>query len=74
MKRGKPRAAIIQEYYLSPSFFDTWLKQSRTSGSFSEKDHRTSEENELIQLRKDDQRLLMENDILKQATLIIERR
>ena len=71
---GKPRAAIIQEYDLSPSSFDNWLKQNRTSGSFSEKDNRTPEENELIQLRKDNQRLMMENDILKQAALIIGRR
>ena len=71
---GKLRADIIQEYDLSPSSFDTWLKQSRTSGSFSEKDNRTPEEIELIQLRKDNQRLLMENDILKQAALIIGRR
>ena len=71
---GKSRADIIQEYDLSPSSFDTWLKQSRTSGSFSEKDNRTPEEIELIQLRKDNQRLLMENDILKQAALIIGRK
>ena len=71
---GKSRAAIIQEYDLSPSSFDTWLKQSRTSGSFSEKDNRTPEENELIQLRKDNQRLMMENELLKQAALIIGRR
>ena len=47
---GKSRAAIIQEYDLSPSSFDTWLKQSRTSGSFSEKDNRAPEENELNQV------------------------
>lgn len=42
-----------------------------TSG---EKDNRTPEENELIKLRKENQHLLMENDSLKQAALIIERK
>ena len=45
---GKSRATIIQEYDLSPSSFDTWLKQSRTSGSFSEKNNRTPEEKEWV--------------------------
>jgi transposase len=45
-------------------------KTSQKSGSFKEKDNRTPEENELIKLRKENQRLLMENDILKQAALI----
>lgn len=46
---------------------DRWIKQAQTSGSFSEKDNRSPEENELIALRKENQRLKMENDILKQA-------
>lgn len=47
------------------------MKQNQTSGSFKEKDNRTPEEAELIKLRKENQRLLMENDILK---LIIGRK
>jgi transposase len=50
---------------------DKWIKQSQTSGSFKEKDNRTPEEKELIQLRKENKRLQMENDILKQAALIL---
>ncbi|MDK2804780.1 MAG: hypothetical protein PWR23_1788, partial [Peptostreptococcaceae bacterium] len=34
------------------------------------KDNRSDEENELIKLKKENQRLKMENDILKQAALI----
>lgn len=64
---GKARADIIREYDLTASAFDKWVKQSQSSGSFSEKDNRTPEENELIKLRKENQRLLMENDILKQV-------
>ena len=71
---GKPRKDIIDEYDLTPSTLDKWVKQSQTSGSFKEKDNRTPEEAELIKLRKENQRLLMENDILKQAALIIGRK
>jgi transposase len=73
-ENGKPRAAIAREYELSPSALDRWIKQAQTSGSFSEKDNRTAEENELIALRKRVQRLEMENDILKQAALIMGRK
>lgn len=71
---GKPRADIIREYDLTASAFDKWVKQSQTSGSFKEKDNRTPEEAELIKLRKENQRLMMENDILKQAALIMGRK
>ncbi|WP_339041499.1 hypothetical protein [Spiroplasma endosymbiont of Apeira syringaria] len=44
------------------------------SGSFKTKDNRSVEENELIKLRKELKQLRMENDILKQAALIIGRK
>ncbi|VUZ26617.1 IS3 family transposase IS655 [Acetobacterium wieringae] len=71
---GKPRHEIIKEYELSASAFDRWVKQHQNSGSFKEKDNRSDEENELIKLRKEVQQLKMENDILKQAALIIGRK
>lgn len=73
-ENGKPRAAIVEEYELSASALDRWIKQYQQSGSFSEKDNRSAEENELIALRKENQRLKMENDILKQAALIMGRK
>ncbi len=73
-ENGKPRADIIREYELTPSAFDKWVKQSQNSGSFREKDNRTPEEKELIRLRKEIQQLRMENDILKQAALIMGRK
>ncbi len=69
---GKPRCEIIREYELSSSALSNWIIQHKNSGSFKEKDNRSDEENELIKLRKDNKRLLMENDILKQAALIIK--
>jgi len=71
---NKPRQEIIREYELTPSAFDKWLKQSQTSGSFKEKDNRSPEESELLKLKKENQQLKMENDILKQAALILGRK
>lgn len=73
-ENGKTRAAIVEEYDLTASALDRWIKQAQTTGSFKEKDNRSSEENELIALRRENQRLQMEVDILKQAALIMGRK
>ncbi|MFC7561516.1 IS3 family transposase [Paenibacillus farraposensis] len=64
-ENGKSRAALVEVYGLTASALDRWIKQAQTSGSFKEKDNRSPEENELIALRKELQRLRMENDIFK---------
>jgi transposase len=69
-ENGKSRADIVDEYELTASALERWIKQAQQTGSFSEKDNRTSEENELRALRKKMKRLEMEVDILKQAALI----
>lgn len=71
---GKSRASIVKEYDLTASALDRWISQSQRTGSFATKDNRTPEENELLELRKENQRLKMENDILKQAALIMGRK
>lgn len=71
---GKKRAEICREYELTPSALDKWVKQANSTGSFKTADNRTSDENELIKLRKENQLLKMENDILKQAALILGRK
>jgi transposase len=73
-QNGKARQEIIKEYDLTPSALDRWVKQYNTSGSFKEKDNRSSEEQELLQLQKEIKQLRMENDILKQAALIMGRK
>ncbi len=73
-KNGKRKCDIIREYDISSSMLDRWIAQSENSGSFKEKDNRTPEQQELIELRKQNQQLKMENDILKQAALILGRR
>ena len=60
---GKPASEIIREYELTASTFHKWVKQFNNTGSFKEADNRTSEEKELIALRKQNKQLLMENDI-----------
>ena len=71
---GKRRCDICREYDISTSVFDKWVKQAANSGSFHEKDNRTPEQEELIKLRRENQQLKMENDILKQAALILGRK
>ena len=71
---GKPRGEIIREYELTPSAFDRWVKRINASGSSHAKDNRTLEEQELLRLRKENQQLRMENDVLKQAALIFARK
>ncbi len=73
-ENGKSRTDIAREYDITPSTLDRWIKNYRESGSFAAKDNRTEVENELARLRKENQRLLMENDILKQAALIMGRK
>ena len=68
---GKSRAEIVREYDLTASAFDLWVKRINANGSSREKDNRTPEQTELIRLRKENQQLKMENDILKQAALIL---
>ena len=71
---GKTRAEIVKEYDLTASAFDNWVVRINASGSSKEKDNRTPEAEELIRLRKENQYLRMENDILKQAALILGRK
>lgn len=71
---GKPRAEIIRDYELTTSAFDKWVKQAQTTGSFQEKDNLPPEQVELIALRKKNKQLEIENDILKQAALILGRK
>ena len=71
---GKRKCDICREYDIATSLLDKWLKQSATSGSFHEKDNRSTEQQELIELRKRNKQLEMENDILKQAALILGRK
>ncbi len=71
---GKRKSDLIREYELTPSSLNRWIQQHQASGSFREKDNRTEQEHQIIRMQKELQQLRMENDILKQAALIIGRK
>lgn len=71
---GKPKSDIRREYDLNESVLNRWIQQQHNTGSYKEKDNRSDAENELLKLRKENQQLKMENDILKQAALILGRK
>ncbi|MEQ9764267.1 IS3 family transposase [Streptococcus sp. ZJ151] len=68
---GMKRSEIIKEYELTPSTFDKWVRQAKTTGSFKSIDNLTEEQRELIALRKHNKELKMQLDILKQAAVIM---
>ncbi|BET37905.1 hypothetical protein [Spiroplasma ixodetis] len=67
-------SCLAKEYTVTRAATYNWIKQFTNSGIFKTKDNRSVQENELIKLRKELKQLRMENDILKQATLIICRK
>ena len=71
---GKKVSYLSIEYDLSEQQIYHWIRQYNNSQSCKEADNRTEEEKELIRLRKEVQQLRMENDILKQAALIMGRK
>lgn len=73
-ENGKSKSEIVREYDLTASALDKWVKNHQNTGSFNHIDNLSEEERELRRLRKDIQQLKMENDILKQAALIMGRK
>ena len=71
---GKSVSEISKEYTLAKSTVNKWVLDYSNTGSFKAKDNRSESENELMRLKKEISRLEMENDILKQAALIMGRR
>jgi len=74
VENGKSSIEVSKEYNLARSTVNKWVKDFSTTRSFKAKDNRSEEENELIELRKELQQLKMENNILKQAVLIMGRK
>ena len=71
---GKSKADIRKEYDLYASTLDKWIQQHQDTGSFKTKDNLSDDQKKLIELRKCMKQLEMENDILKQAALIMGRK
>jgi len=68
---GKTLADINREYGVAKSTVKTWIERYNKTESFDIENNRSEEEKELIALRKRLKELEMENDILKQAALIL---
>lgn len=73
-RSGKPTKEIVSEYKITKSSLYMWEKQFVNSGKFTVIDNLSDSEKQLRELRKINKRLLMENDILKQAALIMARK
>jgi len=71
---GKSLSEVSREYNISKSTVHKWTNDYNNSKSFKAKDNLTDVEKELIELRKRNKQLEMENDILKQAALIMGRK
>jgi transposase len=71
---GKAPSEIVKEYDLTRSALMNWIQKYNKTGSFKESDNISEEEKELKKLKKEVQQLKMENDILKQAALIMGRK
>lgn len=71
---GKPKADVMREYDLSKSTVDRWVKSINATGSPHTADNRTPEQNRVIELERENRRLRMEVDVLKQAALIFARK
>ena len=70
---GKPISAIVKEYGVAKSTISKWHHEFTGSGSFKAADNKSDSEKELRSLQKENKRLKMEVDILKQAALIMGR-
>jgi transposase len=68
---GKARVELIREYELTASSLAKWIEYYNKTGSFKVADNRSEAENRLLELEKENRQLKMENDILKQAALIL---
>lgn len=71
---GKPAAEIMDEYDLGSSTFHRWVRRVHDTGSTREADNRTPEQARLVELERENKRLRMEVDVLKQAALIFARK
>ena len=59
---GKSKSEIKNKHDLYPSTINNWIKQHQATGSFKSKDNLSDSEKELLELRKRNKQLEMEND------------
>lgn len=62
---------LSEEYGISISTMRQWVVRYNNTQSFNAEDNRSDEEKRVIELEKRVKQLEMENDILKQAALLL---
>ena len=71
---GKPKWETMEENGLGKSAVERWIRSIHATGSHRATDNRTPEENKILELGRENRRLRMEVDALKQAALIYARK
>lgn len=71
---GKPKREAMEGYDLGKSTVERWVKSINATGSPRAADNRTPEQNRIIELERENKRLRMEVDVLKQAAPMFARR
>ena len=71
---GKPKREAMDEYDLGKSTVERWIKSINATGSPRAADNRTPEQNRILELGRENRRLRMEVDVLKQAAPICARK
>lgn len=71
---GKPPSEIMREYDLGSTTLRRWINSINATGSPHAADDRTPEQNRIIELERENKRLRMEVDVLKQAALTFARK
>ena len=71
---GKPKREIMDEYDLGKSTVERWIKSINATGSPRAACNRTAGQNRILELERENRRLRMEVDVLKQAAPIYARK
>lgn len=71
---GKPRAEAMREHDLGKSTLGRWIQRVHACGSTAAADNRTPEQNRPIELERENARLKMGVDVLRQAAPMFARK
>ncbi len=71
---GKPKREAMDEYDLGKSTVERWIKSINATGSPRAADNRTPEQNRILEPERENRRLRMEVDVLKQAAPVYARK
>ena len=71
---GKPKREIMEEYDLGKSTVERWIKSIDAAGPPRAADNRAPEQSRVVELERENKRLRMEVDALKQAAPMFARK